>query len=71
MRRDPLDPIFPAALQKVGYHTALIGKSGLGCNTDDSALVIDKGFDYFFGYTLRTPRRTFTTPTTFGEIPRR
>ena len=49
MRRDPLDPIFPAALQKVGYHTALIGKSGLGCNTDDSALVIDKGFDYFFG----------------------
>ena len=54
MRRDPLDPIFPAALQKVGYHTALIGKSGLGCNTDDSALVLDKGFNYFFGYTSHT-----------------
>ena len=54
MRRDPLDPIFPAALQQVGYHTALIGKSGLGCNTDDSALVLDKGFDYFFGYTSHT-----------------
>lgn len=54
MRRDPLDPIFPAALQKVGYHTALIGKSGLGCNTDDAALVIDKGFDFFFGYTSHT-----------------
>lgn len=54
MRRDPLDPIFPAALQRAGYHTALIGKSGLGCNTDDSALVIDKGFDYFFGYTSHT-----------------
>jgi arylsulfatase A-like enzyme len=54
MRRDPLDPIFPSALQKAGYHTALIGKSGLGCNTDDSALVLDKGFDYFFGYTSHT-----------------
>jgi arylsulfatase A len=54
MRRDPHDPIFPAALQKVGYHTALIGKSGLGCNTDDSALVLDKGFDSFFGYTSHT-----------------
>lgn len=54
MRRDPLDAIFPAALQQVGYHTALIGKSGLGCNTDDAALVIDKGFDHFFGYTSHT-----------------
>ncbi len=54
MRRDPQDPIFPAALQAAGYHTALIGKSGLGCNTDDSALVIDKGFDYFFGFTSHT-----------------
>lgn len=54
MRRDPMDPIFPAALQQVGYHTALIGKSGLGCNTDDAALVLDKGFDYFFGYTSHT-----------------
>lgn len=54
MRRDPLDPIFPAALQRAGYHTALIGKSGLGCNTDDAALVLDKGFDYFFGFTSHT-----------------
>lgn len=54
MRRDPLDPIFPAALQEAGYHTALIGKSGLGCNTDDASLVLDKGFDYFFGFTSHT-----------------
>lgn len=54
MRRDPLDPIFPRALQKAGYDTALIGKSGLGCNTDDASLVTDKGFDYFFGYTSHT-----------------
>lgn len=54
MRPDPLDPIFPKALQAAGYHTALIGKSGLGCNTDDAALVGKKGFDYFFGFTSHT-----------------
>lgn len=54
MREDPQDPIFPKALQKVGYHTALIGKSGLGCNTDDAVLVGKKGFDYFFGFTSHT-----------------
>lgn len=59
MRRDPHDPIFPAALQKAGYHTALIGKSGLGCNTDDSALVLDKGFDFFFGFTSHTKAHSY------------
>jgi len=54
MREDPLDPIFPAALKQVGYHTALIGKSGLGCNTDDASLPYKKGFDYFFGFTSHT-----------------
>jgi len=62
MRRDPLDPIFPAALQKAGYHTALIGKSGLGCNTDDAALVLDKGFDYFFGFTSHTAAHFYYPP---------
>ncbi len=51
MRLDPHDEIFPRALQHAGYHTAMIGKSGLGCNTDDSTLPNAKGFDYFFGYT--------------------
>lgn len=54
MRLDPDDLIFPSALQKAGYHTALIGKSGLGCNTDDATLVGKKGFDYFFGFTSHT-----------------
>jgi len=54
MRRDPQDLIFPQALRSAGYHTALIGKSGLGCNTDDASLVNEKGFDYFFGYTSHT-----------------
>lgn len=54
MREDPHDPIFPKALKEAGYHTALIGKSGLGCNTDDAALLNKKGFDYFFGFTSHT-----------------
>jgi arylsulfatase A len=54
MRLDPQDRIFPKALQAAGYHTAMIGKSGLGCNTDDAALPHQKGFDYFFGYTSHT-----------------
>lgn len=54
MRKDPQDPIFPRALQEAGYHTAMIGKSGLGCNADDAMLPWQKGFDYFFGYTSHT-----------------
>lgn len=54
MREDPHDPIFPRALQQAGYHTAMIGKSGLGCNTDDATLPYKKGFDYFFGFTSHT-----------------
>ena len=51
MREDPQELIFPKALKEAGYHTALIGKSGLGCNSDDAALLNLKGFDYFFGFT--------------------
>jgi arylsulfatase A len=51
MRQDPHDEIFPKALKKAGYHTALIGKSGMGCLTDNAALLNQKGFDYFFGFT--------------------
>jgi arylsulfatase A len=54
VRLDPLDEIFPKALQEVGYHTAMIGKSGLACNSDDGSLPNAKGFDYFFGYTSHT-----------------
>ncbi|WP_018968994.1 arylsulfatase [Rubritalea marina] len=54
MRENPDEMIFPEALQRAGYHTAMIGKSGLGCNTDDATLPAKKGFDYFFGYTSHT-----------------
>jgi len=54
MRLDPQDEIFPRALKAVGYHTAMIGKSGLACNSDNGALPNAKGFDYFFGFTSHT-----------------
>ena len=54
MREDPHEPILPRAMKDAGYHTAMIGKSGLGCNTDDSTLPGKKGFDYFFGFTSHT-----------------
>ncbi|MCP5536860.1 MAG: arylsulfatase [Akkermansiaceae bacterium] len=53
-RPDPQDEIFPRALQKAGYHTAMIGKSGLACNSDDGSLPNAKGFDYFFGFSSHT-----------------
>ncbi|NWK54534.1 arylsulfatase [Verrucomicrobiaceae bacterium N1E253] len=62
MRLDPQDQIFPSALQKAGYHTALIGKSGLGCNTDDALLLKKKGFDYFFGFTSHTAAHWYYPP---------
>lgn len=48
-RRDPQDITIATRLKKLGYHTAMIGKSGLGCRTDDAELPNDKGFDYFYG----------------------
>ena len=48
-RRDPLDITIATRLQQAGYRTAMIGKSGVACNSDDATLPNDKGFDYFFG----------------------
>lgn len=50
-REDPLDVTVAARLREAGYHTAMIGKSGLSCNSDDGALPSRKGFDHFFGFT--------------------
>lgn len=49
-RDDPHDLTVATLLQQVGYHTAMIGKSGLSCNSQDGALPNRKGFDHFFGY---------------------
>ena len=49
-RRDPHDITIATRLKQVGYHTAMIGKSGLACNSDHAELPNDKGFDHFFGF---------------------
>ena len=62
VRPNPQDMIFPVALQKVGYNTAMIGKSGLACNSDDGALPNAKGFDEFFGFTSHTLAHWYYPP---------
>ena len=49
-RRDPHDITIATRLKEAGYHTAMIGKSGVACNSDDPTLPNDKGFDHFFGF---------------------
>ncbi len=49
-RRDPHDITIATRLQEAGYHTAMIGKSGVACNSEDPDLPNDKGFDHFFGF---------------------
>lgn len=53
-RRDPEDVTLATRLRALGYATAMIGKSGLACNSDDAALPADKGFDYFYGLLSHT-----------------
>ena len=50
-RPDPQDVSIARLLKNAGYHTALIGKSGLSSNTPNGAHPNEKGFDHFFGYT--------------------
>ncbi|MCA9237209.1 MAG: arylsulfatase [Planctomycetales bacterium] len=49
-RQDPLDVTVATLLKRAGYRTALIGKSGLSCRSQNGALPNEKGFDHFFGY---------------------
>jgi arylsulfatase A-like enzyme len=49
-RPDPQDICIARLLKDAGYHTALIGKSGLSCRTPNGRHPNDKGFDYFFGF---------------------
>lgn len=49
-REDPLDYTVASMLQKGGYKTAMIGKSGLSGRSEDAALPNRKGFDHFFGF---------------------
>lgn len=49
-RPDPQDICIARLLKDAGYHTAMIGKSGLSCRTPNGNLPYEKGFDHFFGY---------------------
>jgi len=53
-RPDPQDISIARLLKDAGYQTALIGKSGLSCRTDNGRHPNEKGFDHFFGYTSHT-----------------
>ncbi len=46
---EPEDTTVAETLKTAGYHTALIGKWGLG-EPDSTGIPNRKGFDYFFGY---------------------
>lgn len=48
-RRDPEDITIATRLKNLGYTTAMIGKSGVACDSDDATLPNDKGFDHFYG----------------------
>ena len=47
----PGDTTVATLLQKVGYHTALIGKSTVTGNTQTPEILAKHGFEYFFGTT--------------------
>lgn len=49
-RPDPQDICIARLLKDAGYQTAMIGKSGLSCRTENGGLPNEKGFDHFFGY---------------------
>lgn len=50
-RADPQDVCVARLLKDAGYATALVGKSGLSCNSENGQLPNAKGFDHFFGFT--------------------
>jgi arylsulfatase A len=49
-RPDPFDITIATRLKKAGYHTAMIGKSGVAGNSTNATLPNEKGFDHFFGF---------------------
>lgn len=59
LRPDPKDITIATRLKSAGYHTAMIGKSGLGCNSDNAELPNKKGFDHFFGFLAHVAAHRF------------
>ncbi|MCO6044666.1 arylsulfatase [Aeoliella sp. ICT_H6.2] len=61
-REDPQDITVATLLANAGYHTALIGKSGLSCNSKDGGLPNRKGFEYFYGFVSHTAAHRYYPP---------
>jgi arylsulfatase A len=51
LRADPEDMTVAALMKGAGYTTAMIGKSCVSGNTQNPKLVLEKGFDVFYGTT--------------------
>jgi len=58
-RPDPLDITIATRLQQAGYHTAMIGKSGVAANSMNAGLPNEKGFDHFFGFLAHASAHRF------------
>ncbi len=58
-RPDPLDITIATRLQQAGYHTAMIGKSGVAANSMNATLPNEKGFDHFFGFLAHASAHRF------------
>ena len=62
LREDPQDLVLPRVLKEAGYHTAMIGKSGLSCSSSAPSFPNRKGFDHFFGFISHTDAHHFYPP---------
>jgi len=58
-RPDPHDITIATRLKQAGYHTAMIGKSGVGVNSSNAELPNKKGFDHFFGFLAHAAAHRF------------
>lgn len=61
-RYDPNDATVASRLQAAGYRTAMIGKSGLSCNSTNGHLPNQKGFDHFFGFISHQKAHRYNPP---------
>jgi len=52
-------------LKNIGYHTAMIGKNGLGCNGINPGFANKKGFDHFYGFNSHEAAHYYYPPFVF------
>jgi len=64
MRANPQDLTIATVLQQNGYHTAMVGKSGTGCDTEVGH-ANTKGFDYFYGFNTHSGAHHYFPPTIY------